>query len=127
MSFSDCFSEFVSNHKHFFSIALANIICFRFFAFQMKVIDEVGPDDDDDEKKKKEEETKKKKKRRVMRNWPRLDELLLEKRLVLKQRTLVIGPIDIADLDNEIIKQITNEAESFQYRTSKTKDNQNRG
>ncbi len=50
-----------------------------------------------------------------------------DKRLALKHRTLVLGPLDVEDLDNEIIRQLAVEAESFQYKTSKTKDGKNRG
>ena len=44
-----------------------------------------------------------------------------EKRLALKLRTIVIGPVEVTDLDNEIIRQIVAEAESFHYKTTTVK------
>ena len=44
-----------------------------------------------------------------------------ERRLALKLRTIVIGPVEVADMDNEIIRQIATEAESFHFKTTTAK------
>ena len=44
-----------------------------------------------------------------------------ERRLALKLRTIVIGPVEIADMDNEVIRQIATEAESFHFKTATAK------